>query len=230
MRERESYKIESSRRYPGFLRPKKGTMLIAGCGDGPQIAVFSPLVKKIVAVDIDDERIMLAKELVKVKGIRNCEIKRLSVYELEKLGRKFDSIVAIDIIEHVDDPRKALRSMKKVLAPGGKLLITFPNTFELYYSAGMWLNRNILRMKEKKGKHYDYHQTKLPPWKWLKMFRDAGFSIRRYDATTMAPPVDWFGVKPYWFTNDLLNVIDGAICKVPLLKLLGLSIMVVLDG
>ncbi|MGH2898237.1 MAG: class I SAM-dependent methyltransferase, partial [Solirubrobacteraceae bacterium] len=38
----------------------------------------------------------------------------------------FDLAVALDVLEHVQDDRAALRELARVLAPGGRLLVTVP--------------------------------------------------------------------------------------------------------
>jgi SAM-dependent methyltransferase len=43
----------------------------------------------------------------------------------------FDLVVATDVIEHIDDDRAALAELRRVAAPGGRLLLTVP--------AYMWL-------------------------------------------------------------------------------------------
>ncbi len=45
---------------------------------------------------------------------------------------KFDVIFAGDIIEHLSNPGLFLASCKKHLSPGGRLLITTPNAFNLF--------------------------------------------------------------------------------------------------
>jgi 2-polyprenyl-3-methyl-5-hydroxy-6-metoxy-1,4-benzoquinol methylase len=45
----------------------------------------------------------------------------------EEVGGRYDVIIAGDIIEHLSRPRDALRDMRKVLRPGGQLLLSVPN-------------------------------------------------------------------------------------------------------
>ncbi|MFT4709497.1 MAG: 2-polyprenyl-3-methyl-5-hydroxy-6-metoxy-1,4-benzoquinol methylase [Planctomycetota bacterium] len=60
----------------------------------------------------------------------SCEV--ANAIELDLEGRKFDVILATEIIEHVEDPGRFLRSIASHLAPGGKLVVTTPCPF---YSA-----------------------------------------------------------------------------------------------
>jgi SAM-dependent methyltransferase len=45
---------------------------------------------------------------------------------------KFDKIVALDLIEHLINPGLFLESCKKNLKEGGELILTTPNTFNLF--------------------------------------------------------------------------------------------------
>ncbi len=47
-------------------------------------------------------------------------------------GKKFDVIFAGDLIEHLSNPGLFLSCATKNLKPGGKLIITTPNTFNLF--------------------------------------------------------------------------------------------------
>lgn len=49
--------------------------------------------------------------------------------ETMELGKKFDVIVAGDIIEHLANPGKFLQQAARHLVPGGLLLVTTPNPF-----------------------------------------------------------------------------------------------------
>jgi SAM-dependent methyltransferase len=43
-----------------------------------------------------------------------------------KLNKKFDLITCISVLEHIDDHRSAMKSMCKLLNPGGHLILTCP--------------------------------------------------------------------------------------------------------
>ncbi len=43
---------------------------------------------------------------------------------------KFDLILAIDIMEHIENDEQVLRNFRKVLTEGGKLIISSPSTFD----------------------------------------------------------------------------------------------------
>ncbi len=45
------------------------------------------------------------------------------------LGRTFDTVFAGEVIEHLDDVHGFLASIRRHLAPGGRLVLTTPNVF-----------------------------------------------------------------------------------------------------
>ena len=48
------------------------------------------------------------------------------VFEAAKSGRKFDSIVASEVLEHLEDPALALNNLCDCMNPGGRILVNMP--------------------------------------------------------------------------------------------------------
>ena len=104
------------------LSLKNKTVLEVGCGTG----FFAFLAKKagakkVVGVDYSNEAIRLAK--------KNHSLSGLEFYcrDFQKIRGKFDVIVSLGVIEHIDSPIKALRQLKNLLAKNGHLIIVCPN-------------------------------------------------------------------------------------------------------
>lgn len=66
------------------------------------------------------------------EAIRFCVEKGLGAVERGDIGAlpfpdgRFDLVFATDVIEHVDDDLAALREIRRVLKPGGRVLLTVP--------------------------------------------------------------------------------------------------------
>ena len=58
--------------------------------------------------------------------------------QLDLGARRFDVILATELIEHVEDPGRLLRSLTKHLAPGGRLLVTTPNPHHSAQLSKIW--------------------------------------------------------------------------------------------
>jgi 2-polyprenyl-3-methyl-5-hydroxy-6-metoxy-1,4-benzoquinol methylase len=57
------------------------------------------------------------------------------------LGGEFDTVVCGDVLEHLVDPWSTLREISKVLAPGGRVIISLPNIANLRIRLNLLLGR-----------------------------------------------------------------------------------------
>jgi SAM-dependent methyltransferase len=75
----------------------------------------------VVGIDLDEK----AVEIVRARGydVRVGDARNFD------LGRKFEVVFAGEVIEHIDDVRGFLQSVKRHLEPNGRLVITTPNAF-----------------------------------------------------------------------------------------------------
>lgn len=106
----------------------KGKILDFGCGTGK----LSEYVRNedYLGVDIDDESIMIAKK--DYPSYNFCVIR-----EIESIEKKFDTVVALAVVEHIKNPVDYLKKFKKLLNPGGRIILTTPHPSTAWiYSAG----------------------------------------------------------------------------------------------
>ncbi len=59
-------------------------------------------------------------------------------------GRRYDLIVMLDVLEHIEDPQRALRHVHDLLADDGRLLLTVP-AFQVLWTHHDELNRHFRR-------------------------------------------------------------------------------------
>ena len=101
---------------------KNKDVLDAGCGVG----LFSYMAAKkdacVLGIDYSKEAISMAKKLYNHK---NLTFKELDITNLPK--KKFDVIVSLGTLEHMNEPLKILKIFKKHLTHNGKIIITSPN-------------------------------------------------------------------------------------------------------
>jgi SAM-dependent methyltransferase len=103
---------------------------------------------------------------------------RLIEHDLEAglpdLDGRFDYILCADILEHMREPSRLLSELRGVLAPGGKLVASLPNSGNLYFRLNVLLGRFP---KEEKGL-FDRTHLHFYMWKnWLSLFTGSGFRI-----------------------------------------------------
>lgn len=86
---------------------------------------FHPLHKTKTMVGVEESKsgVNLAQE-----NFSSCNFIQGSIYNLpyDKLGDKFDIVIATEVIEHLFYPKELVRAVKKCLKPQGILIITTP--------------------------------------------------------------------------------------------------------
>lgn len=149
---------------------EKIRVLDLGCGNGSFSNIIAQAGYDVTGSDDSQSGIKFAQE-----AYPNCQFIQESIYDLspEKLGKKFDVIIAVDVIEHLFYPKELVGIAKKCLNPNGYLIITTP-----YH--GYWKNLALAIM----GK-WDQHLTVLWDGGHIKFFsvttlttllNDQGFS------------------------------------------------------
>lgn len=110
-------------------------VLDCGCGPGSITVGLARTVApgEVVGLDIEARQLATARALADESGISNVRFEQGSVYELPFADGTFDVVVAHFVLEHVSDPARCLREMKRVLAPGGLAAVKDP-----YYPAFTW--------------------------------------------------------------------------------------------
>lgn len=106
---------------------KKGSVLDVGCGSG-LVVIKSNLKGHDVSVGVDIETDLLNIARKKSRKLKaKTEFKKISITRLSKsLSKKFDNIVCLDVLEHIDNDNAALKQLFLSLKSNGRLLIAVP--------------------------------------------------------------------------------------------------------
>ncbi|GAB0157822.1 hypothetical protein CHRYSEOSP005_31080 [Chryseobacterium sp. Alg-005] len=121
-----------------FVKGKK--VLDFGCGSGYGTQMLSEDAQSVTGVDISKEAIEFAKT--------NYTASRLDFKTIPEISNeKFDIITSFQVIEHVPNDNQYVTDLKRLLNPGGYLLISTPDkTNRLFnYIQQPW---NIFHLKE----------------------------------------------------------------------------------
>ncbi len=59
-----------------------------------------------------------------------------SVYQLPFQDGEFDRVLCMVVLEHLEDPIRAIAEMRRVLKPGGKIIISVPFMFPMHDTPG----------------------------------------------------------------------------------------------
>ena len=97
-------------------------VLDLGCGTGYGSSILKKAGNEVFGIDISQKAIDYAKTNYPGVNYTCCPADNLP-FE----SNFFDAVVACEIIEHVQDPKKVLREICRVLKKGGDLFISTPN-------------------------------------------------------------------------------------------------------
>jgi ubiquinone/menaquinone biosynthesis C-methylase UbiE len=111
-----------------FLQPGM-RLLDCGCGPGAMTIEIAEHIApgEVVGIDIADEQIARARQLAAERSASNIRFERANVYQLPFSNHTFDAVFSHALLEHVQDPLAALREMRRVLKPGGMVMVRIPD-------------------------------------------------------------------------------------------------------
>ncbi len=105
--------------------PSGSRVLEVGCGVGAQTVILaknSPEAK-ITSVDISIESLNKAKAAVETAGLSNVTFHIADLFNLPFPDRSYDHLFVCFVLEHLQNPLEALRSVRRVLKPGGSITV-----------------------------------------------------------------------------------------------------------
>jgi len=121
------------------------TVLDFGCGIGILLPTLSRNSKNVFATDIFPQ---FAKKLSQENNLSNVEFFSSEAMDSEISDDTIDTLIAADVMEHLNDPNNELSLFYKKIKKGGSLIISGPTENKFYK-----LGRTIAGFKDKGGYH-----------------------------------------------------------------------------
>jgi SAM-dependent methyltransferase len=117
--------------------PARARILDAGCGSGRNMVELARH-GTVTGIELAEASVALARE----RGMG--EVIAGSVLEMPFEAGSFDLAASLDVIEHLEDDLAALRELRRVVAPGGSLLVTVP-AYQWLWSGHDEINHHFRR-------------------------------------------------------------------------------------
>jgi 2-polyprenyl-6-hydroxyphenyl methylase/3-demethylubiquinone-9 3-methyltransferase len=149
------------------------TILDIGCGGGLVAEPLARLGAKVTAVDADAVAIEAARLHAAEREIE-VDYQIGSSEDLTAAGRRFDVVLALEIVEHVADRAEFLTMLAGLVAPGGLLILSTLNRTLKSRVLGIGVAEHIVRWVEP-GTH-DWRKF-VRPSELARGLREAGFGV-----------------------------------------------------
>jgi ubiquinone/menaquinone biosynthesis C-methylase UbiE len=177
-----------------------------GCGAGVTVVALAQAGYEASGFDIAPRMIELAREWARHEVVR-CEFNVASARHLPYADGQFDMVFALGLLSNIQDDVAVLAEMRRVLRPGGTLLVTVANLVALDMlvalprSVPIMLNGTALRVPVRRIGNLGRMLTRRPakdvsalrfarsvlPGMYVRRIREAGFVDVDYQGLTFGP-------------------------------------------
>lgn len=139
-RARDGYKMRIKSGYERAFR-RIGRLLDVGCGGASWLLLWSRRQRECVGVEPHDATARGARERTGL-DIRSGDLRSQGF-----AAESFDVVTFCHVLEHLADPRAELREARRLLRPGGEILVWVPNYGSLFrrYFGRDWVPYDVPR-------------------------------------------------------------------------------------
>lgn len=111
-------------------KPSSQVLLDVGTGSGYiALTAAKEKLKKVIGVDLTPGSIEKLKEIKKKSKLNNLELILAPAEKTNLASSCVDILVANAILEHIAEESKTIKEWKRVLKPGGRMMVTVPLKF-----------------------------------------------------------------------------------------------------
>jgi SAM-dependent methyltransferase len=119
------------RHFDGSLRPEdlRGKKILdVGCGFGGRTVYYAQNcgALSVHGVETTSAKVELCRRFAAERGAATTSFSVAYVEDLAFPDASFDTVLSFDVLEHCEDPRKAVKEITRVLRQGGKAWNVFP--------------------------------------------------------------------------------------------------------
>ncbi|MGI6368985.1 MAG: class I SAM-dependent methyltransferase [Anaerolineae bacterium] len=182
-----------TRRYANLVReiaPGGGRLLELGCGDGRLLHALAGQYA-LTGIDISEHAIARARRLVPSANLRVGDIATCAT------DAHYDVVLALNVLEHVPDPRAVMLRVREMLAEGGTFIFAVPNKHGR-------VGRALVRFMDFMDRT---HISSFTREHWLQLADELGFEQRLVLNAT------WFGPTRADFARSLAPILIVALYR-----------------
>ena len=113
-----------------------GRLLDVGCGNGAQTVHWLDRFDAVVGLDVVPEHLETFTAVLAEMPQSHCTTRLYDGGRMPFTDASFDAVVSIETLEHVADEALTLEEIRRVLRPGGTLLLSVPNKWWVFETHG----------------------------------------------------------------------------------------------
>ncbi|MCU1719257.1 class I SAM-dependent methyltransferase [Pseudomonas sp. 5P_3.1_Bac2] len=121
------FRQESGELFEGFPITPQDTVLDIGCGNGPYANFCASLGAEIIVADIDADKVAAVEALLKDSAARSVTGLVTDAKPIPLKDASVNRVVAMEVLEHVEDPTQFMSELVRVAKPGSLFLLTVPD-------------------------------------------------------------------------------------------------------
>lgn len=181
-----AYHMKPRTEVMSFLSEPPGTVLDIGCGGGATGKAIKEKFPgtRVVGIEMNPHAAEHARQwLDRVVSARVEDVEPARDFP----GERIDTVLLLDVLEHMYDPWSALARIRGWLSPGTRVVASVPNV------------RNLATMSQIAGGRFDYDASGVLDITHLRFFTRAtlhdlfaqtGYDVRRVDPLTQPALID----------------------------------------
>lgn len=153
------------------------TVLECACGTGAISRYIAPKCKKLIATDFSVGMLQQARK--NCRNYSNVKIRRADMTHIKCRDKRFDVVVAGNVIHLLEDPFAAVKELEQVCRPGGKIIVP------TYINASAGVNKKAVQLLTLAGANF---KRQFDMDSYRKFFEDAGYENVTYDIVSGRMP------------------------------------------
>lgn len=147
-----------------LVRPSDQIIVEIGCGEGITLEKLHRRFpdRRIMGIDNLPENIDICKKF-------GCNAEAGDVYRLPLPSGSVDFVLFMEVIEHLEHPETAVQEIRRILVPGGRLVMAFPND-------AMFKLARILTLRIREAAYDPGHVRQWTPQEMRVLLNRNGFT------------------------------------------------------
>jgi 2-polyprenyl-3-methyl-5-hydroxy-6-metoxy-1,4-benzoquinol methylase len=185
------------------LRDKK--VLHLGCSAGRYLAdriernslihaLIGRVSTELYGIDIDESSLEAMRDKY---GFRNLFVGDAEKLDRVEIDKKFDVVLAGDILEHLSCPGAMLEGSKRFLEKNGEIILSTNNAFGLHFQIKRWMGRY---------KEHVEHVCFFSPETLINLFERHGFRVVEMYGAYTEPPWTLKQKVIFWIGKPILEL------------------------